>query len=82
MKKYYLLILLCCINICTYGQYAYGTTGLLFAPTAEMQKDKTILLDGSMIDHSIYRSRYWNSHDEYNPYTYNYYVSSQKMAID
>ena len=54
------------------AQAMYGTTGLLHAPTAEMQKDKTILIGGSMIDHNIYRSGYWNSHKEYNPYTYNY----------
>ena len=30
---------------------------------------------GSMIDHNIYRSDYWNSHEEYNPYTYNYYLN-------
>ena len=53
-----------------------GTTGLLYAPTAEMQKDKTFMVGGSMIDHNIYRSDYWNSHEEYNPYTYNYYLTS------
>lgn len=58
MKKYYLLILLCCIGLNTFGQHMYGTTGLQYAPTAEMQKDKTILLGGSMIDHNIYRSTY------------------------
>lgn len=33
-----------------HAQAMYGTTGLLHAPTAEMQKDKTILIGGSMID--------------------------------
>lgn len=28
-----------------------------------------------MIDHNIYRSGYWNSHKEYNPYIYNYYLN-------
>ena len=57
------------------AQTMYGTTGLLYAPTAEMQKDKTFMVGGSMIDHNIYRSDYWNSHEEYNPYTYNYYLN-------
>lgn len=41
------------------GQQPYGTTGLLHAPTAEMEKDKTIMIGGSMIDYHIYRSSYW-----------------------
>ena len=54
----------------------YGTTGLLYAPTAEMQKDKTFMIGRSMIDHNIYRSDYWNSYKEYIPYyTYNYYFN-------
>lgn len=28
--------------------------------TAEMQKDKTIMIGGSMIDHHIYSSSYWS----------------------
>ncbi len=70
---YFLLLLVMGGKI--HAQAMYGTTGLLHAPTAEMQKDKTILIGGSMIDHNIYRSGYWNSHKEYNPYTYNYYLN-------
>ncbi len=29
-----------------YGQYMYGTTGLLQMPTAEMQRDKTFMFGG------------------------------------
>lgn len=58
MKRYYLIALFCVITMQTFGQHLYGTTGLLFAPTAEMQKDKTIMIGGSMIDHNIYRSSY------------------------
>lgn len=57
------------------AQTMYGTTGLLYAPTADMQKDKTFMIGGSMIDHSTYRDSYWNSHNEYNPFTYNYYLN-------
>ena len=60
-----------------FGQHLYGTTGLLYAPTAEMQKDKTFMIGGSMIDHNIYRSSYWSQSKEYNSYTFNYYVSVQ-----
>ena len=74
MKYFYAFIVLCCLTTNMFGQHVYGTTGLLHAPTAEMQKDKTILIGGSMIDHNIYRDAYWNAHDEYNPYTYNYYL--------
>lgn len=75
MKKYFLLILLYCVCQDTFGQHVYGTTGLLFAPTAEMQKDKTVMIGGSMIDHHTYRSNYWKSSREYTPYTYNYYLN-------
>ena len=68
-------LLLLVMGVKTHAQAMYGTTGLLHAPTAEMQKDKTIMIGGSMIDHNIYRSGYWNSHKEYNPYTYNYYLN-------
>lgn len=75
MKFYYLLFLLCFFAIRSFGQLSYGTTGLLYAPTAEMQKDKTVMIGGSMIDHRAYRDSYWNAHDEYNPFTYNYYLN-------
>ena len=75
MRYYCIIILLCCFSIELFGQHLYGTTGLIVAPTAEMQKDKTIMIGGSMIDHNIYRDAYWNAHDEYNPYTFNYYVN-------
>lgn len=43
--------------------------------TAEMQKEKTFMIGGSMIDHNIYRSSYWSNSREYNPYTFNYYLN-------
>ena len=75
MKYVYVMIVLCCLSIKVFGQHAYGTTGLLHAPTAEMQRDKTVMIGGSMIDHNIYRDSYWNAHDEYKPYTFNYYLN-------
>ena len=75
MKHLYAIILLGCMAGKMYGQHAYGTTGLLYAPTAEMQKDKTFMMGGNMIDHNTYRDSYWNAHDEYSPYTFNYYLN-------
>lgn len=75
MKYYCLIILLCCTSMKLLGQHLYGTTGLISAPTAEMQKDKTFMIGGSMIDHNIYRSSYWSNSREYDPFTYNYYLN-------
>ena len=75
MKHFYALIVLCCLATDIFAQHVYGTTGLLHAPTAEMQKDKTILIGGSMIEHNIYRSGYWSNSKEYDPFTYNYYLN-------
>ena len=62
------------------GQAFYGTTGLLHAPTAVMQKDKTVMLGGNMLDVNIL-SRYW-VRSEYHPYTYNlYFVSLAGSSI-
>lgn len=58
-----------------FAQHIYGTTGLLHAPTAEMQKDKTFMIGGGMIDHNTYRSNYWKGSRGYTPYTYNYYLN-------
>ena len=50
------------------GQFTYGTTGLLHMPTADMQKDKTLLFGGGLLSKHATPSR-WN----YN--TWNYYVN-------
>lgn len=33
-----------------YGQFAYGTTGLLHMPTADMHRDKTVMVGTSYLD--------------------------------
>lgn len=33
-----------------YGQFTYGTTGLLHMPTADMQRDKTVMVEASYLD--------------------------------
>lgn len=35
------------------AQLTYGTTGLLHAPSAEMQKDKTVMLGGNFMNKEI-----------------------------
>ena len=41
-----------CLCFCTVlkGQALYGTSGLLHMPTADMQKDKTVMLGGNVLD--------------------------------
>lgn len=38
------------ISISVYGQALRGTTGLLHAPTADMQRDKTFMFGGNVLD--------------------------------
>lgn len=56
------------------AQHSYGTTGLLHAPSADMQNDGTFMFGGSAIDVATLAG-YWKNHNEYNPFTYNYYVN-------
>ena len=50
------------------AQLTYGTTGLLHAPSAEMQKDKTVMLGGNFMNKEITPPT-WYYH------TYNYYLN-------
>lgn len=55
------------------AQAFYGTTGLLHMPTADMQKDKTFMFGGSILDkHPL--PGYWSG-KQYNHHTFNYYVN-------
>lgn len=54
-----------------FGQFTYGTTGLLHAPTAEMQKDKTFMFGGSLLNPEVLPSKEWWG----NYYTFNYYIN-------
>ncbi len=57
------------------AQHTYGTTGLLHAPSADMQEEGTFLVGSSAIDIATL-GKYWSSHTkEYNPFTYNYYLN-------
>lgn len=50
------------------AQLTYGTTGLLHAPSAEMQRDKTVMLGGFFLNKEITSSK-WDYH------TYNYFLN-------
>ena len=60
-------IFLCCAFVLS-AQLTYGTTGLLHAPSAEMQKDKTIMLGANFMNKEITPPT-WYYH------TYNYYLN-------
>lgn len=57
------------------AQLTYGTTGLLHAPSAEMQKDKTVMLGGNFMNKEITPPT-WYYH------TYNYFFECYHPAVD
>ena len=57
-----------CSLFTVYGQFTYGTTGLLNMPTADMQKDKTVLLGGGFLEKHTTPARWFYD-------TYNYYIN-------
>jgi hypothetical protein len=58
------------IMLCLFvqAQFPYGTTGLLHMPTADMQRDKTVMVGGSYLSEGA-TPGHWN-YD-----TYNYYLN-------
>ena len=74
MKKVLLLFLFVgfCVPSAVMAQYSYGTTGLLHAPTADMQRDKTFMLGGGHINK-------WSTTKNFQKlgknYTLNYYLN-------
>lgn len=60
-------LFLCCTFMLS-AQLTYGTTGLLHAPSAEMQKDKTVMLGANFLNQEITPPN-WYYH------TYNYYLN-------
>lgn len=51
-----------------YGQFTYGTTGLLHMPTADMQRDKTVMTGASYLDVAA-------APGEWSYNTWNYYLN-------
>ena len=50
LKRHISSILISLFSLAGYGQALVGTTGLLYMPTADMQKDKTFLLGGNYLN--------------------------------
>jgi len=67
-SKLYLAVLLCCLSFPVSAQLTYGTTGLLHAPSAEMQRDKTVMLGGNFMNKELTPPT-WYYH------TYNYFLN-------
>jgi hypothetical protein len=62
------VILLISVSSVLPAQLTYGTTGLLNMPSAEMQKDKTVMIGGNFLNKEITPTP-WYYH------TYNYYLN-------
>ena len=68
LKKLILLSTLVCVSITLSAQFTYGVTGLLHAPSAEMQDDKTFIVGGNYLNEQITPKR-WSYG------TYNYFLN-------
>ena len=66
--KIALAVLLLCFPLLLSAQLTYGTTGLLHAPSAEMQRDKTVMIGGNFLNKEITPPT-WYYH------TYNYFLN-------
>lgn len=66
--KLYLFVLFCCVSFPIAAQLTYGTTGLLHAPSAEMQRDKTLMIGGNFLNKELTPPT-WYYH------TYNYFLN-------
>ena len=60
-------LFVCCTSVLS-AQLTYGVTGLLHAPSAEMQEDKTVMLGANFLNKEITPPTWY-----YN--TYNYYLN-------
>ena len=67
-KKIILSSLFICFYLALSAQLTYGTTGLLHAPSGEMQKDKTVMIGGNFLNKELTPPR-WDYH------TYNYFLN-------
>ena len=68
LKKILLFALAICFPLLLSAQLTYGTTGLLHAPSAEMQRDKTVMIGGNFLNKEITPPT-WYYH------TYNYFLN-------
>ena len=58
----------CSLSLSAFSQLTYGTTGLLHAPSAEMQRDKTFMVGGNFLNKELTPPT-WYYH------TYNYFLN-------
>ena len=68
IKRIALICLLVCCPFMLSAQLTYGVTGLLHMPSAEMQKDKTVMIGGNFLNKEI-TPLGWYYH------TYNYFLN-------
>ena len=71
LMKRFILLILCCLCLCIdkgYAQYIDGTTGLLHMPTADMQRDKTLMLGAGYLRKEATPSKWYYD-------TWNYYLN-------
>ena len=68
VKRIFFITLLIGVPSMLSAQLTYGTTGLLHAPSAEMQRDKTVMLGGNFMNKEITPPT-WYYH------TYNYFLN-------
>lgn len=73
MLRKYLVVLLTAtmFDVISYGQFADCSTGLLQAPTAEMQQDGTFMITNNFLNKHSLPSSGW----DYNTFQYGIYVS-------
>lgn len=67
-KKWLLTAFLVLTSLTASAQLTYGSTGLLHAPSAEMQRDKTFILGGNFLNKE-------NTPNTWYYHTYNYYLN-------
>ena len=72
MKRILLLVFWCSASLWADAQALLGTTGLLHAPTADMQRDKTFLFGGNYLNTHPLSTHFRSSEVGY---TFNYYIN-------
>ena len=72
MKRILLLVFLCSVSLWADAQALLGTTGLLHASQADMQRDKTFLFGGNYLNTHPLSTHFRSSEVGY---TFNYYIN-------
>ena len=72
LRKVFLVCILSVYSLITNGQAFSGTTGLIYMPTADMQKDKTFMFGGNYLNTNHLSTHF---HSKEVNYTFNYYLN-------